>query len=140
MIINTNSWHYKLWCWTYTNNVVDKYPPLQTNLCSYVQRMFWIPLYWFLAYATTIILLLGLAVSIVGGLGYLEYLGWSHHFSSTLLIHASLILAIMCFFGYVFLHNTNNQTVELAKEWASAKKQGICPLIEFTNSNDTEIS
>lgn len=44
MIVNSKSWHYKIYGWSYTL-FVEKYPPVKTNLCQYVQRLvIWVPL------------------------------------------------------------------------------------------------
>jgi|HubBroStandDraft_5_1064220.scaffolds.fasta_scaffold12600_2 hypothetical protein len=39
MNINVDSWHYAWYRWTYT--CWKKQPPQRTNLCQYVQRIFW---------------------------------------------------------------------------------------------------
>ena len=46
MNINTKSWHYKLYAWTYYT--WGSYPSIATNLCEYTQRLFWVSLLTFL--------------------------------------------------------------------------------------------
>jgi hypothetical protein len=41
MKINKNSWHFRIYNWTYS--AWDRGTPRKTNLCSYVQRILWIP-------------------------------------------------------------------------------------------------
>src|SRR5579872_4422843 len=43
MNINKNSFHYKFYCWTY--NFWQTRIPTTTNLCQYIQRMIWMPLF-----------------------------------------------------------------------------------------------
>ena len=42
MQIDKSSWHYKVYRWTYS--LWDHYPPVQTNLCQYINRLLWMPL------------------------------------------------------------------------------------------------
>lgn len=130
MIINKNSWHYKFWSWTYTNRWFDEYPPTQTNLCSYVQRMLWTPLYLLIL----TVFFLAVALTLVGGTVFLEYKAWSTHPYVSLGIHIGLPLLIAICVGYAFLRNNNNATLLMVSEYISAKKKGMCPLIEFNNN------
>lgn len=131
MIINKNSWHYRLWSWTYTNSLEDKYPPSKTNLCSYVQRIVGIPLFYLLLFSFIITIVLGILV----GIGIVEYEAWSIHPYRSLVGHLVIALLIGIVIGSVFWRETSNPTLVVMREYVSAKKQGICPLIEF-NENE----
>lgn len=131
MIINKNSWHYKFWSWTYTNRLEEKYPPSQTNLCSYVQRMIWIPL----SYLMMALVVLAALLMIIGGAALLEYKAWSTHPYVSMGVHISLVVVFIVCFGSIFWRLKDNSTVIVVREYLSAKKQGICPVIEF---NDNE--
>lgn len=39
MQLDKNSFHYKVWAWTHVGPT-----PIATNLCSYVQRIIWLPI------------------------------------------------------------------------------------------------
>lgn len=61
MHINKNSWHYKLYRYTYS--FFNDFAPKHTNLCSYTQRIFWVTLIIGLIY-----FFLGLCVAVYYGL------------------------------------------------------------------------
>ena len=126
MIVNTNSWHYKVWQFSFQMFVFGAYPT-KTNLCSYAQRIV------FLAPLTALTMLfvlgiLGILGPLVGAVRLLQ-------------------IIVMLPFGYrptgldfqdytKFTKSKTPTTQEepkpsLLKEWIKAKKQKVCPLIEF---------
>jgi len=40
--ISRYSWHYKFWQWTFRNKIWKAEIPVQTSICAYCQRIFWI--------------------------------------------------------------------------------------------------
>lgn len=80
MNINRNSWHYKVYNWTYDNFLNVGKAPLQTNLCQYVQRIIWGTLWWSFLHiaATAIIIVMAPTMTIayyVGGF-FALFVGW----------------------------------------------------------------
>lgn len=172
MKINKNSWHYKVYAWTY-----EWGPPSHTNLCSYVQRMFWRSL-WKVLYGTVVYLLYFLVMTPVAFLfgnrpslfdkesshydqklfkkyrgwyaygfelypGYIllpiallygEYQWWKHGLFTATVVHIMLALIVLGLFVLVILPDTD--TGKLIIAWLSAKKQGVCPLVEFQDVSD----
>jgi hypothetical protein len=54
--INKNTWHYKLYCWTYTTYEGECFIPTNTNLCQYLNRIFWMTIWCALISATTLVI------------------------------------------------------------------------------------
>lgn len=124
MKIKTNTWHYRWWRWTYGDN----YLPDQTNLCSYVQRIFWITL----GHVFIYVLLVFAILLLVGFVGLLEYQGWRYHTMGTAIGHGSVVVSIGLLALYAATTDANyDREPTLVGKWISAKKQGVCPLIEF---------
>lgn len=165
MIINTRSWHYKLWKWTYAT--WGSYNPDKTNLCFYVQRLFWLTLpsfiattlyyvggaiimFWFGWYPETFrsdskfdqfwlpsvygVKLYPFYLLIVG----VEYLLWRHRLLAAIVMHSVFVLMGVMVCCAIWYHQykekqeaDNAKPPNLLVEWLSAKKQRVCPLIEF---------
>ena len=117
MIINTNSWHYKVWKWSY--EMTDDLVPFETNLCAYVRCVFLLtPLkclffgFIFAVLYPIAALLRGLQIVVMYPFGYRPY-------------------------GFDFDENrkvnqlTGPSKINLLAEWVAAKKQKVCPLVEF---------
>lgn len=127
MVINTASWHYKLWNWTY--EIAGGTSRASTNLCWYVQRIFWS---------------LMLPLIFLG----LEGCAWHSNWKLSLELHAGVIgtlavfAAITAFILFVNGDLDENETARLARAWIGAKTAGVCPLIEFkdelTSSDDPD--
>ena|SRR5271165_439740 len=128
MILHKNSWHYKLYEFTFSSHIEV---PTTTNLCSYCQRIFWHGLLWFFL-ASTIIFIVGY--------GYLYSALYLHTIKT--IIYTLVVIGI--FFSIVLLacwreifhKKYNDRPPSLFKQWLTAKKQRICPLIEFANKED----
>ncbi len=161
MVINTASWHYKLWNWTY--EIAGGTSRASTNLCWYVQRIFWaggfclffglltMPLWiWFgrpsfndspavawpgfrIAGRTIYPFSLMLPLIFLG----LEGCAWHSNWKLSLELHAGVIgmlavlAAITAFILFVNGDLDENETARLARAWIGAKTAGVCPLIEF---------
>jgi hypothetical protein len=128
MIINKNSWHYKFWRSTFGSDIEK---PDTTNLCSYCQRIFWHGLMWFSLASLILYIVM---------YGYL-YNGLYLHTVKTLigtLIVVAIFTVIILIVGRhdFFPKKYNDRPPSLFKQWLSAKKQRICPLIEFNSSDD----
>jgi hypothetical protein len=122
MQINTNSWHYKWWRWTYW--FYNSSEPTRTNLCRYTQRIFWVTL-------GTLILGSAIAVCLCVIVSGIAVGIWQHPWIALAVLGG--ILAIIAIMAGAFAW-FDSETKEVADAWVEAKTQGICPLIEFTSS------
>ena len=174
MKINKKAWHSKVWLWTHKVVSDVKYAPEQTNLCNYVQRIFWLTpwcVFWMLVItllyivATPIAFLFGgrpqnilfpldkkkslwlpypglkvwgevrvhpWEVVIPATIIYLEYLWFKHcawYWPVGVQGGIILLIAMVVLWGVY----DSSETKEVINEWVSAKKSGICPLVEFTD-------
>jgi hypothetical protein len=129
MQINKNSFHYKWWRLTYKVwGIPDHNIPWHSNLCSYVQRIFWITLF-----TSALYLFLGgtlLFVLVSAAIGV-----W-HHPLIALAIVGGIALALAVLFGCSIY--SNSETKEVVDTWVEAKTKGICPLIEFTGDSSNK--
>lgn len=177
MQINKNSWHYKVYGWTYEHSFCI---PERTNLCQYVQRIVLgsvgICLRFAFLSVANIVALIFYVILMPFALffGYLPtlfsqkhgeiftpYSGlkiWGAEFypyhllpaggivlAEMILAHdyglkyivisqASIVAAIITLLVGLYYYDDFKkiEAVSLAKKYFSAKKQGICPLVEFT--------
>ena len=182
MIINTNSWHYKVYSFTYFLSS----PPKQTNLCQYVRRFLYLPFWAVLMLILALCLALIVACAFLLGpvFGYVprswnpfkffdsdamvQYqglrLGKSYNAFQLYPWHAVLILGVMALHcaiyhyagsaplimeakvvgGVVgviaailgFLVYCSSDAGQVVEEYLSAKKQKICPVVEFKSSKE----
>lgn len=123
MQINKSSWHYKFWKLT----LIDSVPPTTTNLCRYVQRIFWCGLLILL----TASLILFLSSYVVYAIFYLGF--WQHTLISfeVLGVFVAIVAAVLLFFKW--RSSTSHQEPGLVGQWVRAKKERVCPLITFTD-------
>lgn len=136
MKISNQSWHYKLMKWV---GITD--PRDRTNLCSYIRGIF-------LTITIPLVLILSpIIIAIVLLLG-LEPSGWI--FAATIV--TIFEVAILIVIGYTILSDYYSETIKhilfpnrikrkepnIFFEWLKAKKQKICPMIEFTNERSEE--
>lgn len=128
MTIDRNSWHYKLWYRTYWRN--GETPNYYPNLCSYVQRIFWLGILYYIILAL-------LALLVISMLSYtILYMGLYQHTKITLMIMggaAALLGSIALFFHWRDAHCTQCRNPSIFKQWITAKKERVCPLIDFKN-------
>lgn len=119
MIINKRSWHYYVWEWTYAVCKDYSHVPATSNLCSYMQRV-------------VILAPLLMSYLLVAGIILLPLF----------IVGRLLQIIVMLPFGYrptgvypddytKFTTATTSQQPNIFKEWIKAKKQKVCPLIEF---------
>lgn len=175
MIIDKNSWHYKLYS-HYFLFPFGNYVPGDTNLCAYMRTIFlWLPLKWLLmiVMAPPVIIAVtfmwgfvtageiickfpfGYKPSKINYLGYTEMVQYNTFkingyniypwvpmlilavlFVPTLISHASgwmitlpIVAAVALIWALTFLYD--RPSLSVIRDWVSAKKQGVCPLIEF---------
>jgi hypothetical protein len=177
MIIDRNSWHYKLYSLTYlwVGGVPTRLMQ-KTNLCQYMRRiMLGVPWWGFLMGAIIILatlfgpifgyvprtinpmkffendmrkyqgLRLGrsyntfqvypwhviLAVLFIGS----EALIYHYCGARPMIVQASIVGGILALIGIVFgtMMYLDSSTGKIIKEYISAKKQKVCPIVEFQN-------
>lgn len=181
MKINTNSWHYHVYGYTYKYKEI----PLTTNLCQYLRRIFFVAP--FIAVLLTILYAAMFAIVMFGGIlglfiGYRPTLFWRADtpdlwvkyplpklFGCRVLPIYVIALALLVFAEYAWIHSVGypvlyieglvslgvvafiavfmmtmtevfSDTLDLANEWFSAKKKGICPLVEFVDTTTKDIN
>lgn len=125
MQLNKNSWHYKMWSRSF-----DRYEgvPANTDLCRYCHRIFWRLL--------VSGLLIGMILWLSGGLLWLViYKGLILNTVTTLIVMA--VIAVVVAAGIFYYNWLSGKSVlkepkTLVGKWAQATKQGVCPLVEFT--------
>ena len=131
MKINENSWHYKFWAFTFEN--YGKVPK-RTNLCFYSQRIFWSAALYLIAGSMLLV-----AFSIV--LWGIFYLGFWKHTGISFAILGGLVAITTVSIGAVMYkerrarreisHPGEKHEPNIFFQWLSAKKQKVCPLVEF---------
>jgi hypothetical protein len=125
MIIKKNSWHCRFWKKLGGGERDD------LSLCSYVQHLFWGSLMYGVLFAM-------LAVSVgdlLYGIGHVFY----YHTAVAFMCLGSFVLFAATVFGifYFFVEYLPNRNKRLDKEpgifgaWWQAKKDKMCPLIDF---------
>lgn len=122
MKINKNTWHYRQWirCGGSRYNSV--------SICGYIQRLFWVSL----LYATVVGIVLTIAV-------YDFVMAFIHHplvVSITLGGGLAFIAIVYGVIHYFFVRYSYDDDKPVKKpslfvEWFRAKKQKVCPLVEF---------
>ncbi len=128
MKINKSAWHYKLWKKSF--NGYNEYAPSETDLCRYCHRVFWQVL-------GLAVLAALLVVTIGGGLALLGiglYQGLWKHTGTSLLVLGAIAAAV----GVVYLYQRwlcgkpkPKQDDNLVGSWMAARKENVCPLIDF---------
>ena len=127
MKVNKNSWHYKLWRKYGGDEFLGS-----VSLCGYVQRLFWVSLF-VAALATVMAICVG---TIVAGLVSATI----HH--PVVVGCAALGMALL--FGavyvstmrppwsdFLFRKHTIKGPPGLVASWVKAKKDKVCPLLDF---------
>lgn len=119
MKINTNSWHYKWWRLTHT--LYNSNYPATTNLCRYVQRIFWVTLGMVILGSVVALLFCFILCNIAIG-------AWHHPWMALAVVGGILALFATIVGIAIWL---DSKSKEVVGAWVEAKTQGICPLIEF---------
>jgi hypothetical protein len=128
MKISKESWHYRLMKWA---GITD--PTVRTNLCSYMRGIF-------------------LTITIPTILIYLLLNLEQNQIFEAAIIVVIFDIAILVLLGYAILSNFYSENIKhvlfpnrikrkepnVFIEWLKAKKQKICPMIEFTNDKPAE--
>ncbi len=133
MKINTNTWHYRLWKASFTHkwDVPD-----ETDLCRYCHRVFW----QLLGIAALCGAILFCAGTLLVGAAMILYKGfWLNPgiaFPVTGIL-AAVITVLVLYKRWLKgspKHSTND--ANLASSWVAARKQKVCPLVEFTDEDN----
>jgi hypothetical protein len=130
MKINKKSWHYRYYAWTY-DKIEETTPPYRTNLCRYFWRFplaSLVMLFLFVLFPVAIVGSVSFATFFIGRSMY-HHLGWWN------------VLVVAGIAAIVYLTRlrgkiSNNETVQLVGAYVAAKKQGVCPLIEFEDDDE----
>jgi len=123
MKINKDSWHYKLWrkSFNYSETI-----PTETDLCRYCHRVFWQ-----VVGIAMIIFTIGVVLAL---LGLILYKGFWLNTGTAFAVTGIAALVI----GAIYLYNRwlngspkPKQEPTLASSWMQARKENVCPLVEF---------
>jgi hypothetical protein len=127
MILNKDSWHYKLWASTF-----DSYErPSNTDLCRYCHRIFW-------RLVSYVVVAFGLAF-VLGCCFYIIYKGFICHPVISLITigFSGLTVTAICRYNRWLTRDRNHSEPQtLIGQWAHAAKQGVCPMVEFSSSSE----
>lgn len=130
MKINTNSWHYKLWVKSYEDG--NTWVPEHIDLCRYCHRVFWKMMSYVLGAA--------LALGILGSIVYAIYCVAIHFLLVVELIGIILVVLVVLILPgfYIYWLNSrpniyNPEPKTLVGKWLQARKQRVCPMVEFTS-------
>jgi hypothetical protein len=131
MKINKDSWHYKMW-----DDSFGRYDnkPSSTDLCRYCHRIFW-----------QLVLRLFLALMICMMLWMLGwgfcYQGLILHTVPTLIISGvivAIIAVVVLYARWLNRGRSYHEPKTLVGKYARAAKQGVCPMVEFTSTEEEE--
>lgn len=133
MKINKDTWHYNLWrkSFPYRENV-----PEETDLCRYCHKVFW-----------QIMGIAALAGMILAGVGCLLVLAfmlvyqgfWLHTLTTFKVIGVGIAVIVPIVLYVRWLNSKSVRKVSngnLVTHWVAAKKQSVCPLVEFSDDDD----
>lgn len=125
MNINRNSWHYAWYNKTYT--WLGGWPPSQTNLCQYVQRILGVSLM-SLVIGGSILATVGYGMFCVG---LIEWGLW-HHPVSAVIVNACIALLVCGFYFKFFKTVFQSEGAQVIRSYLSAKKNRFCPTVTFS--------
>lgn len=131
MKVNTKSWHYKIWVASFMNSL----PWKTTTLCNYFWRVVLFSLMWFVIGS----LALGGAGSFIYYGLYKTYVGWM--FIASVLSVLLLVQGIKWSTNAILDWYDGRPPREpgLFMQYMKAKKQKLCPIIEFEEDDDVEV-
>lgn len=127
MKINKDTWHYKLWrkSFTYRESV-----PEETDLCRYCHKVFW--------QAMGIAMVVAMVVALIGlSLAMLFMLGRGFWFHPLVALKITGVIIAVVVPIVLYTRWLNSKRVYkpapkgLVSHWMTARKQSVCPLIEF---------
>jgi RsiW-degrading membrane proteinase PrsW (M82 family) len=124
MKLNKNSWHYKLWAGSFS----DKDRPSSMDLCRYCHRVFWQ-----LFLRAALVFTVGTAAFLFC-FGFI-YKGLICNTKPTLIMSSilgTLIILMVLYNKWLDSYNKNKaEPKTLVGKWFAARKQKICPMVEF---------
>lgn len=124
MILNKDSWHYKMWLSSFSEGELR---PQTTDLCRYCHRVFWQ-----LVGRLLIVLVICFALWMSGWL--FLYKALYLHTLLTLIIAGVIGVVVGIIALYVRWmngHRYDQEPTTLLGKYAKASKDRVCPLIEF---------
>lgn len=124
MKISKETWHYKFW-----RSTLDYHPGTgTTDLCRYVQRIFWFGLF-ALAIGAGMLYVVSFFAYLIFYVGF-----WQHPALASGIAVGLVIVACVTYLVKKWRDDHRfdpRPPPSLARQWVSAKKQKICPLVEF---------
>jgi hypothetical protein len=132
MKLNKNSWHYKLWRKSFT---FDERAPEETDLCRYCHKVFW----QLVSYAALASMVVTLVIMCLWGLYLFIVKGLGQHTLLTLEIVAGIaatVTALVLYVRWLTRGRSYREPKTLVGKFAHASKQRVCPLVEFTDSDE----
>lgn len=136
MKINKDSWHYKLWVKSFGYRPHYDIPK-DTDLCRYCHKVFW--------QLVSIGMLASMLLIFAGGIllltALLLYKGvWLNPMIALKVvgIGGAIIVPIVLYNRWL---NSNRKTKAVKEQnllvsWVAAKKENVCPLVEFTDTDN----
>jgi|SRR5271166_3176398 len=130
MKLNKDSWHYKLWSSSFD---VYEIKPVSTDLCRYCHKVFWQVMGWI-----CFVIMLATLADVIAYC--FIYKGLVCNTVPTLIVTGVLLSGVVLVWLYArWLHRGRNPPVNhepqtLVGKWAHARKQQVCPIVEFTDS------
>lgn len=122
MILKTDSWHYKLWEGSFG---FDKKPPPSTDLCRYCHRVFWQ-----IVARIVFVCMVGITLAVIG-YGVI-YEGFILHTKITFAATGVIVLLVTSVGAYFYwLNHKGDEPKTLVGKWVAARKQRVCPVVEF---------
>lgn len=134
MKINKDSWHYKLWRKSFS---FGERVPEDTDLCRYCHKVFWA----LVGYAALASMCIFLVVTVIMLLGLIGRGFWLHTGLAIKITLAATtaITAIVLYVRWLNRGRSYREPTTLVGKYASATKQRVCPLVEFTDSEDDDV-
>lgn len=116
MVIRKDSWHYKLYEWSFS---IRQCPPAQTNLCAYFWRV--------LGGSLFLAMMFGVCGFILGGVGVMLY-----KFPAETLGVLGIVALIIGLLSLISVCRESEPG--LIRSYIRAKKDKVCPIVTFTSA------
>lgn len=135
MKIDKNTWHYKLWRKSF---ILSRDVPDETDLCRYCHKVFW-QLMGIAAMAGMFVMAIGCVLGLVGIFLYRGL--WLNTEITLRVIGVIAPIVLLVYLYHRWLNGKrrpSSNNTGLVKSWMTARKQSVCPLVEFSDDNATE--
>lgn len=131
MKLNKDSWHYKLWCDTF-----DVYEPVptSTDLCRYCHRIFW------RGFLYIVMAIMVIAAFFVVGYAFIYKCLIQNTFITLTIcgVLLGIVGIIVLYIMWLKRDRGYRKPKTLVGKWVQARKQQVCPLVEFVDSDKKE--